>query len=103
MKLFRATDQFQELVNARGAKLRHLNYEQLKHLDGEIEDVAVNTRPATIATIVESMADNSLRLVLQGFMPTRLFGIKLVALDGFYKYPDGTVKPMPDDEFKGFD
>jgi hypothetical protein len=25
------------------------------------------------------------------------------ARDGFYKYPDGGVKAMPDDEFYGFD
>ena len=46
----------------------------------------------------------SLRVVLQGFMPARLFSsIKSVALDGFCKYPDGSVRPMPDDEFYAFD
>lgn len=28
---------------------------------------------------------------------------KLFALDGFYKYPDGTVTPMPLEEFYEFD
>jgi hypothetical protein len=37
-------------------------------------------------------------------MNARLFPLlKHVALDGFYKYPDGTVKPMPDDECYDFD
>jgi hypothetical protein len=31
-----------------------------------------------------------------------LFG-QNVALDGFYKYPDGTVAPMPNEEFYEFD
>ncbi|MDQ1637673.1 MAG: hypothetical protein QOF62_1012 [Pyrinomonadaceae bacterium] len=50
------------------------------------------------------MPDASVRVVLQGFMNARLFPLlKLVALDGFYKYSDGTVKPMSDDEFYDFD
>jgi hypothetical protein len=32
----------------------------------------------------------------------RKFG-QNVALDGFYKYPDGTVAPMPNEEFYEFD
>jgi hypothetical protein len=49
------------------------------------------------------MPDASLRIVLQGCMNARLFPLlKHVALDGFYKYPYGTVKPMPEDEFWDF-
>jgi hypothetical protein len=96
----RALADFRKLVNARGAALRKLNYGELRNLHGRIENVIVKSRPATIATIVETKTDNSLRVVLQGFMPARVFpSIKSVALDGFYKYPDGTVKPMPEDEF----
>lgn len=62
----------------------------------------MDSRPATIATIVEAMPDNSLRVVLQGFMSARLLG-EHVALEGFYKYPNGAVQPMSDDEFHDFD
>ena len=36
-------------------------------------------------------------------MQTRVIPGKHVALDGFYKYPDGTVAPMPGEEFYEFD
>ena len=96
---------FRNLVNARGFKLRDLSYQEIEQLsDSPIEDLVVDSRPATIATIVQPMPDDSLRVVLQGFMNARLFPVlKHVALDGFYKYPDGTVKPMLDDEFYDFD
>ena len=101
----RSLETFREIVNARGHKLRDLSYHEIEQLhDSPIEDLVVDSRPATIATIVQPMPDASLRVVLQGFMNARLFPIlKHVALDGFYKYPDGSVKPMPDDEFYDFD
>jgi hypothetical protein len=99
----RALDNFRELVNARGSELRRRAYGELQLLtNAPVEDLTVDSRPATIATIVEVMPDSSLRVVLQGFMGARLLG-KHVALDGFYKYPDGVVKPMFDDEFCDLD
>ena len=101
----RSLETFREIVNARGAELRNLSYHQIEQLhDSPIENLVVDSRPATIATIVQPMPDASLRVVLQGFMNARVFPVlKHVALDGFYKYSDGTVKPMPDDEFYDFD
>ena len=94
---------FREIVNARGNNLRSLSYHELQRLtDSPIEHVTVDSKPATIATIIEPTADNALRVVVQGFMNAQLLG-KHVALDGFYKYPDDVVKPMPDDEFLDFD
>lgn len=96
---------FRDIVNSRGEALRGLSYDEIVKLeDSPIEDIVVDSRPASIATIVQRMPDAALRVVLQGFMNARLFAnLKHVALDGFYKYPDGTVKPMPDDEFYDFD
>jgi hypothetical protein len=96
---------FREIVNSRGDALRDLSHDEIAKLeDWPVEDIVVDSRPATIATIVQRMPDSSLRVVLQGFMNARLFpALKHVALDGFYKYPDGAVKPMPDDEFYDFD
>jgi len=92
-----------DLVNARGFKLRDLSYQEIEQFcDAPIEDLVVDSRPATIATIVQPMPDASLKVVLQGFMNARLFPGKHVALDGFYKYPDGTGKPMLDHEFYDF-
>ena len=99
----RALDSFRQLVKTRGSELRQRPYGELQLLtNAPVEDVTVDSRPATIATIVDTMPDSSIRVVLQGFVGARLPG-KHVALDGFYKYPDGAVKPMSDDEFLDFD
>ena len=101
----RSLDTFRVIVNSRGNVLRNLSYEEIERLeDAPIEELTVESRPATIATIVQRMPDGSLRLVLQGLMNARLFPLlKHVALDGFYKHRDGTVTPMPEDEFYDFD
>ncbi|HKO96554.1 MAG TPA: hypothetical protein VJU86_06170 [Pyrinomonadaceae bacterium] len=86
-------------------KLRDLSFQEIAQLsDSPIEEFVVDSRPATIATIVQPMPDASLRVVIQGFMNARMFPVfKHVALDGFYKQPDGTVRPMLEDEFYDFD
>lgn len=92
------------MVIVRGAALRGLSRERLLGEGrGPIEPVVVRGRSATIGIIVQSRADGSLRVVVQGFMPGRLLPfIKSVALDGFYKHPDGSVGAMPDEELYEF-
>jgi hypothetical protein len=55
-------------------------------------------------TIVERRGDDQLRVILRGRMEPRFlhFGHN-VAMDGFYKHPDGSVTPMPEREFSEFD
>jgi len=87
----------------RGERLRRIAFEDLKQLTAEpTQHVTVESRPATIAVIVQPLPSGGLRVVVQGFMKGRFIG-KHVALDGFYKYPDGTVAPMPSEEFYEFD
>jgi len=94
---------FREMVNARGEALRKLPLEDLKRLNAEpTEHVTVGARPATISVIVLDAVDGGVQVVVQGFMKARLIG-KDVALDGFYKHPDGSVSPMHDKEFYAFD
>jgi hypothetical protein len=45
----------------------------------------------------------TLQVVIEGFMNARLIPGKHVALDGFYKHPDGTVSRMLGKEFHEFD
>jgi hypothetical protein len=68
-----------------------------------MEHLTVELRPATISIITQPLPTGGLRVVIQGFMKARFLPGKHVALDGFYKYPDGTVAPMPDREFYKFD
>ena len=94
---------FQEVVNERGERLRKLPIEELKRLaDAPIEHLTVESRPATIGIIVQPLPTDGIRVVVQGFMKAKLIG-QNVALDGFYKYSDETVAPMPETEFYQFD
>ena len=70
---------------------------------GPAEQLVIDSRPATIEIIVQPRPDARLRVVVQGFMNARFIPGKHVALDGFYKHPDGTVSAMPDGEFSEFD
>jgi hypothetical protein len=96
---------FREIVNERGEKLRRLKFEELTQLTNcPVEHLTVDSRSARIGIIVQPRTDGTLRVVVQGFMNARFVPlVKHVALDGFYKHPDETVDPMPDDELCEFD
>jgi hypothetical protein len=100
---------FRKIVNERGERLRGLKFEELRQLikplsDCPVEHLTIDSRPATIAIIVEPRPDGTLRVVVQGFMKARFVPlVKHVALDGFYKHSDEAVAPMPAMEFYEFD
>jgi hypothetical protein len=94
---------FREVVNERGQDLRKLPFQELKQLaNAPVEHLSVDSRPSTIAVIVLPSPNGGIQVVVQGFMKAKLIG-KNVALDGFYKYPDESVAPMPENEFYQFD
>jgi hypothetical protein len=99
----KALAKFRDIVDERGQQLRKLPFEELKRFgDKPAEHLTVESRPATIGIIVQPLPSGGIRVVVQGFMKARLLGSN-VALDGFYKYSDETVAPMPDEEFCEFD
>jgi len=99
----KALAEFREIVNERGQRLRKLPFEELRRLDhAPIERLTVESRAAAIGIIVQLLPSGGIRVVVQGFIKNKLFG-QSVALDGFYKYPDETVAPMPDAAFYEFD
>jgi len=92
------------MVKERGSHLRSLPFAELKGLaDRPVEHVAVESRKATIGTIVLPLPSGGIQVVLQGFMEHRFMPGKSVALDGFCKYPDETVSEMKAEEFWNFD
>jgi hypothetical protein len=101
MKRFpRAAAVFQELVDERGRQLRALDYDGLARAGQEpVEHVTVESRPATIGIIVDRQPDGSLRVVVQGFLKARWMPGSHVALDGFYKRPDGAIAPLEANDF----
>jgi len=96
---------FRKIVDERGERLRHLTFKELQQLaDIPIEHLSVESRPSAIGIIVQKRPNGSLRVVVQGFMNARFVPLmKHVALDGFYKHPDNSVTPMPDEEFYELD
>ena|SRR5579859_1947576 len=95
---------FRKIVEERGERLRKLTQEELRNLAATpTEQLMVESRPATIGIIVQSIPDGSLRVVIQGFMKARFLPGKHVALDGFYKHPNGMISAMPNEEFYEFD
>jgi len=95
---------FREHIKERGARLFTLAYAEVSKLaNAPVEHLIFDRRPATIAVIVETQPSGGIRVVVQGFMKGRWFPGSHVALDGFYKYPDETIAPMPEDEFYQFD
>ena len=95
---------FRKIVEQRGRWLRERAFAELKQLANQPpEQITVESRPATIGTIVLVTQSGALQIVVQGFLEHRFFPGKSVALDGFYKYPDETVAPMPAEELWKFD
>jgi hypothetical protein len=92
------------MVEDRGKSLRLRPFAELKKMgDAPLEELMVSDRKATIGVIVLSLPSGGIQLVLQGFMDSKWFPCKNVALDGFYKYPDETVAEMDPEEFWAFD
>jgi hypothetical protein len=67
---------FRKIVDERGERLRRVAFEDLKQLTAEpTERVTVESRPATIAIIVQPLPSGGLRVVVQGFMKARFISI----------------------------
>ena len=97
-------ERFRLMVKERGSHLRTKSFEDLRQLGHEpTENIAINSRPATISIIVQPCEDGSVRVVIQGFIKSRFLPWKDVAIDGFYKHPDGTVTQMSSEEFYDYD
>ena len=99
----RAVREFRAIVNARGEQLRRLSIDELVDSELPIEHLTVQSRSATIGIILEPQPDGRMRVVVQGFMNARFLLGSSVALDGFFKHPDGSVSPMPKREFYWYD
>jgi hypothetical protein len=95
---------FRQMAVDRGRQLRALPFLILSKMAGEpSEEVILGTRKGTLSVIVEPCEDGRLRIVVQGFLAGLWLGFKDVALDGFYKHPDGSITEMRDADFYGYD
>ncbi len=103
----KAIEEFQKLVDENGIVLRTKSRSALLRLkDAPIEEVNLQGQAGTIAFIVEEEPEGSLRIVVQGFLDTKLLssvGIKHVALDGFRMNADNSLSSLRDEEYREFD
>ena len=56
-----------------------------------------------MTTIVLPQDNGTLQVVVRGVLQHRFMPGYSLAMDGFYKHPDGTVSPMRDKELYAFD
>ncbi len=95
---------FRQMAMDKGRQLRALPFSSLTGIAGEPgEEVILGTRKGTFSVIVEPCEDGRLKIVVQGFLEGRWLGFKDVALDGFYKHPDGSITEMRNSEFYEYD
>lgn len=97
-RVTKAYEAFSQMVSQRGDSLRELTYDQLRELeDIPTEYVTIEKRRGRISTYLdkESMPSGAILVVVQGFQKMRFFPmIQQAAIDGFYRYPDGTMAPL---------
>jgi len=93
--------EFTRIGKERGERLRQVPFVQLK--EHPFEEVRVGSRRGKIAVLVLPLPGGGVQVVVQGFLEHHLFPGASVALDGFQKYPDETITPMPPGDFWRFD
>jgi hypothetical protein len=94
------------MVDQRGAVLRAQPFEELMRRSESHsgESVTVESRSASIVTMIDTMPDGSIRVVLRGTLEPKFIPIGYsVAMDGFYKHPDQRVVAMTERELHEFD
>lgn len=95
---------FLQLVNARGASLRRRSFTDLIALNEPTENLTLAGRNGSISIIVEPQSSVCVKIVVQGFLDSRLFASwKTVALHGFYMDASGTISEMENHEFWDYD
>jgi hypothetical protein len=86
-------------VLEKGIELRDVPYEQLRSHDEPGYEFWENDLRGTVSAFVE-IEDDRVKVVVQGFREQFRWwrSLKMCSLDGFYKYPDGTVVDLEGEE-----
>jgi len=99
-----AIAQFQRLADERSAKLSTLTFADLVGHGADPETVKVGGRTGSLTTHVEHRQNGTLRVVVHGLLRSKWIPfMNSVAVQGFYKHPDGTISAIPDDEANELD
>jgi len=99
-----AITQFQRLADERSAKLSTLTFAELVGHAADPETVKVGGRAGSLCTYVEHRQNGTLRVVVHGLLRFKWIPfMSSVAVQGFYKHPDDTITPIPEDEYNELD
>ena len=99
-----AITQFQRLADERSAKLSTLTFAELVGHAIDPETVKVGGRAGSLCTYVEHRQNGTLRVVVHGLLRFKWIPfMSSVAVQGFYKHPDDTISPIPEDEYNELD
>ena len=96
--------QFQRLADERCARLAKLTFAELNTHPVDAETIKLGGRTGSLTTHVEHRPDGSLRVVVHGLLRfTWIPFMNSVAVQGFYKHPDGSISAIPDEESNELD
>lgn len=96
--------EFQGLADERCARLAKLTFAELTTHSVDAETIKLGGRTGSLTTHVEHRPDGSLRVVVHGLLRFKWIPfMNSVAVQGFYKHPDGSVGTIPDDEYNALD
>ena len=94
----------QRLADERCASLSKLTFAELIGHAADPETVKLGGRTGGLSTRVEQRDNGALRVVVQGLLRFKWIPfMNSVAVQGFYKHPDGSISPIPDDEANELD
>ena len=95
---------FRREVEARGLFLRQLSTDELlSRVHTPTETLRFGWSTGRISLIIEEREPGLVRVIVQGFLRFPAWSpAARVALDGFYRFADGTVRDVPDDELGDF-
>ena len=96
--------QLQRLAGERCARLAKLTVAELNTHPVDAETIKLGGRTGSLTTHVEHRPDGSLRVVVHGLLGFKWIPfMNSVAVQGFYKHPDGSVSAIPDEESNELD
>jgi len=100
----RAEEEFDNYADTKFEQLKARSFEDLSKMDGHSFTWSNKKRSGKITVAIENVDENTIRVILQGFLPGRFFSfIKHAFVDGFRKKRDGKVEAVTYEEISYYD
>lgn len=92
---------FRQIAEERAQQLRRLRFDELARLEkSPVEQFFLDSRPAWIGVTIERLQSDGIMVILQAGMKMRFWPLgQHFYMDGFYKYPDGSMAELSSDDY----